>query len=62
MCTPDNFLTEFLTKTVAETQRHIAERSRWDALSRRYHAKNDKETIATWKSGLERILHVVDVC
>ena len=30
----------------------------WD----RYHAKDDKEAIAAWKSELNRILHVFDVC
>ena len=36
-------------------------RSGRNAVSRVFHAKNDKETIATWKSDLSRILQVFNV-
>lgn len=45
-----------------EAQRHIIERSKRNAISRRYHAKEDKETIATWKLDLNGILGVFNVC
>ena len=39
----------------------IIKRSGRNVVSRLLHAKNDKETIATWKLGLNRILHVFNV-
>ena len=45
-----------------EIQRHIAKRGRRNAISRRYHAKDDREAISTWKLDLERILGVFNVC
>ena len=45
-----------------EIQRHITKRGRRNAISRRYHAKDDKEAIASWKLDLEGILGVFNVC
>ena len=46
---------------MAEIQEKVIKRSGRNALSKFLHAKNDKETIATWKSDLNRILHVFNV-
>jgi len=43
-------------------QRHIIEWGKRNAISRRYHAKDDKEAVATWKSDLDGILRVFNVC
>ena len=48
-------------RTVAEIQEKVIKRSGRNPVSRFLHAKNDKETIATWKSDLNRILHVFNV-
>ena len=45
-----------------EIQRHIIKRGKRNAISRRYHAEDDKEAIATWRLDLDRILHVFNVC
>jgi len=47
---------------VAEIQRKIIKQSKRNVVSRHFHAKLDKETIATWRSDLVRILHVFNVC
>jgi len=49
-------------RTVAGIQGKIIKRSGRNLLSRLANAKNDKETIATWKLDLNRILHVFNVC
>lgn len=46
---------------MAEIQRKVIEQSGRSPASRLLHAKNDKETIAAWKSDLNRILHVFNV-
>ena len=46
---------------VAEIQKNIIKRSKRNALSQHFHAKNDKEMIAGWRSDLNRILHVFNV-
>jgi len=46
---------------VAEIQRKVIKQTRRNPASRLLHAKNDKETIAAWKSDLNRILHVFNV-
>ena len=46
---------------VAEIQRSIIKRGKRSAISRLFHAKDDKETIAGWRSDLIRILHVFNV-
>jgi len=45
-----------------EIQRHITKRGRRNAISRRYHAKDNKKAISTWKLDLEGILGVFNVC
>jgi len=42
--------------------KHIVEWGKRNAISRRYHAKDDKRAIATWKLDLDRILRVFNVC
>ena len=54
-------LTKLSIRTVAEIQRHIVERGRRNAISRRLHAKDDKEAITTWNLELNRILRVFKV-
>ena len=48
-------------RTVAGIQEKIIEKCGRNLLSRLANAKNDKETIATWKSDLNRILHIFNV-
>jgi hypothetical protein len=47
--------------TLAEIQSKIVKKGKRNAVSRLLHAKNDKETIATWKSDLSKILLVFNV-
>ena len=47
--------------TVAEIQRNVIKRGKRNAASRFFHAKSDKETIATWRSDLNGILLVFNV-
>ena len=49
-------------RTVAGIQEKIVEKGGRNLVSRLAHAKNDKETIATWKLDLNRILHIFNVC
>ena len=49
-------------RTVAEIQKKVVKRSGRNAISRLFHAKNDKESIAAWKLDLNRTLHVFNVC
>jgi hypothetical protein len=37
------------------------EQGKRNAVSRLFHAKNDKDAIATWKSDLSRVLHIFNV-
>ena len=46
---------------MAEIQRRIVEQGKRGAISRYFHAKNDKDKIATWKSDLNRILQIFNV-
>jgi hypothetical protein len=48
-------------RTVAEIQRKVIKRGGRHRVSRFIHAKNDKDTIAGWKSDLNRILVVFNV-
>jgi len=59
---PGDFLTELPIRTMDGIQRHIVEWGRRNAISRRYHAKDDKEAIVAWKSDLDGILRVFNVC
>jgi len=45
-----------------EIQRHIIKRGKRNVISQRYHAKDDKKAITAWRSDLNRILHVFNVC
>jgi len=47
---------------VAEIQKNVVKRGKRSGVSRMFHAKSDKETIATWRLDLNRILHVFNVC
>ena len=60
----DNFANSLRTFVIAELwrrSRRISPSGR-NLLSRIVHAKNDKEVIATWKSDLNGILRVFNVC
>ena len=48
-------------RTVAEIQKEVIEQSGRHRVSRFLHARNDKDTIAGWKSDLNRILVVFNV-
>ena len=56
-----DFLTELSIRTVAEIQRHIIKRGKRNAISRHYHAKDDRDAIVAWRLDLNGILHVFDV-
>jgi hypothetical protein len=49
-------------RTVAEIQERIVEKGTRNLFSQIAHAKNDKETLASWRLDLNRILHVFNVC
>ena len=46
---------------MAQIQRSVVEPDRRNPISRFFHAKKDKATIAAWRSDLDRILHVFEV-
>jgi hypothetical protein len=46
---------------LAEIEMKIEQGKRNVLVSRLFHAKNDKEAVATWKSNLSRILHTFNV-
>jgi hypothetical protein len=48
-------------RTVAAIQERVIKKGKRNLLSRLAHAKNDKETLASWRSDLNRILHVFNV-
>ena len=48
-------------RMLAEIEVKIAKRGKRNAVSRLLHAKNDKETIAGWRSDLARILLIFNV-
>ena len=47
---------------MAEIQKKLVKWGKRNVVSRRFHAKNDKETIATWNLDLDKILQVLNVC
>ena len=47
--------------TVGEIQKKIGKRGKQSAVSRLLHAKKDKDTIATWRRDLKRILQIFNV-
>ena len=49
-------------RTVAEIQEKVVKRSGRHGISRFFHSRDDKEAIAAWKSDLNRVLHVFNVC
>ena len=44
-----------------EIQRKIAKQGKRGAISRYFHAKNDKDKVAAWRSDLVRILQIFNV-
>ena len=48
-------------RAVAKIQKNIVRQSKRHAISRAFHAKNDKEAIAAWELDLNKILHVFNV-
>jgi hypothetical protein len=61
MHTPRDFLIKLSSRTVDEIQRNIIKRGKRNAISRLYHANDDKKAIATWRLDLDGILHVFNV-
>jgi len=61
MRTPGYFLIRLSSRAADEIQRNIVKGDKRNAISRRYHAKDDKDAVATWKLGLDRILRVFNV-
>jgi len=59
---PGDFLTKFSIRTMDEIQRHTIEWGKRNKISRRYHAKDNKEAIATWKLDFDGILRIFNVC
>ena len=51
----------FDRRAVADIQRKLTKWVKRNAVSRRFQAKKDKETITVWKSDLENILGVFNV-
>ena len=52
----------FICRTVAEIQRKVIKYSQRNSVSRLFRARDDRDTIATWRSELDRILHIFNVC
>ena len=48
-------------RMVAEIRRRIVKQGKRNVISRHFHARSDKETIATWRLDLNRILHIFNV-
>lgn len=46
---------------MADIRSKVIERSKQNAISRAFHAKNDTQTIASWRLGLDRILLIFNV-
>ena len=49
-------------RAVEEIYNKVTKQSGRNTISLLFHAKNDKETIVAWKSGLSSILVVFNVC
>jgi hypothetical protein len=47
--------------TLAEIQRNVIKKNKRNVISRLFHANDDKDTIAGWKSDLTRALHIFNV-
>ena len=61
MRTPGYVLIRLSSRAADEIQRNIIERNKRNVFSRRYHAKDDKEAIATWRLDFNRIRRIIDV-
>ena len=46
---------------VADIQRKLVKWGKRNVVSRRFHAMNDKETIATWRLDLDKVLQIFNV-
>ena len=46
---------------MAEIQKNILNQGQRNVFSRLFHAKVDKDTVATWRQDLVRVLHVFNV-
>ena len=46
---------------MAEIQKQVVKQGKRSAASRLFHAKNDKDAIATWMQELNKILHIFNV-
>lgn len=51
----------FERRTVAEIQNGVIKQGERNTISRVFHAKNDRDAVATWRQDLNRILHVFNV-
>ena len=49
-------------RTVAEVQGEVLKRSERGRISRFFHARDEKDVVAAWKSDLNRLLQVFNVC
>jgi hypothetical protein len=49
-------------RTVGQIQWNVVKTDKQNTISRIFHAKDNKATIAAWRSDLDRILHVFEVC
>ena len=49
-------------RTVKEIEERVTEKGKRNRAYRLFHARNDKETIASWRSDLIRIIGVFNVC
>ena len=47
---------------MTEVQRTLVKWGKRNVVSRHFQAKNDKETIATWRSNLDETLQIFNVC
>jgi len=61
MRTPGYLLIIPSSRTLDEIRENIIKRGRRNVISRHYHAKDDKEAIATWRLDLNRVLRVFNV-
>ena len=48
-------------RAVTEIRTNIFKQGKRNVISRRFHARNDKETITSWRLDLNRILHIFNV-
>jgi len=61
MRTSDYFLTKLPSRTADEIQSNFIKRGKGNAISRHYHAKDDRVAVVTWRLELNKILHVFNV-